>query len=355
MRLRFILVALLSLVGVFPTVAQTTPTPQTLDHILLVTNARARHVSFVDPAQGVIETIEVGAAPWGIALGTNDQAYVSTAEGIAVLDVRERKRLALVPYVSKIRADQFGEYQQGGMGIAASPNGAFVYVAVYLGNRDSVVEVLDTKSLQIVALVPVGVRPFDVVMSRDGKQVISIDHDSYSVTLIDAASLKPKRISVVPLGDGAFDKPHYAVVAADGKLWLPYQGRALVQFDPAQATFTTQPLTANTHQHGLAFTPDGRSLLIVGTVPAGSVDGAPSLTVFDTQTGRETILPLPRPHERVAVSPDGRQAYLTGGYLLNGGWDGLTIVDLQTRKMRELNVPDSPQDIVILNASAKTK
>jgi hypothetical protein len=49
----------------------------------------------------------------------------------------------------------------------------------------------------------------------------------------------------------------------------------------------------------------------------------------------------------VAVSPDGRWAYLTGGYLL-GGWDGLTIVDLQARTTRELPVPDRPQDIAVL-------
>ncbi|MEO8007799.1 MAG: proline--tRNA ligase, partial [Betaproteobacteria bacterium] len=43
----------------------------------------------------------------------------------------------------------------------------------------------------------------------------------------------------------------FRAVAADGKLWLPYQGRALVQFDPAMQTYHTVKLTGNSHQHGI--------------------------------------------------------------------------------------------------------
>ena len=51
----------------------------------------------------------------------------------------------------------------------------------------------------------------------------------------------------------------------------------------------------------------------------------------------------------VAVGPDGRYAYLTGGYTFaGGGWDGLTIVDLDRLTTRELPVPDRPLDIAIL-------
>jgi DNA-binding beta-propeller fold protein YncE len=313
-----------------------------------VTNGRSSNISFVDPDVGVIDTIEVGSAPWGIVLDQANRAYISTAEGIAVVDLIERKRIALVPYRARVQAGQFGEYRQGGMGIAISLDGHFVYVGVYTGSGDSQLEVMDTATQQITVVVGVGIRPFDVVMSRDGKHVISIDHDSYSVTLIDTASLEAQRVPLAPLGGGAFDKPHYAAVASNGKLWLPYQGRMLVQFDPDTLTFETTPLTANTHQHGVAFTPDRRSLLIVGTGAAGSATGGASLTIYDTQTQQEDIIPLTRKHEQIAVSPDGRWAYLSGGYLLPGGWDGLTIIDLQTHELRELPIPDSPQAIVVL-------
>ena len=110
-------------------------TAQTQSPTLIVTNAQARQISFVDPAQGVIAQVEVGAAPWGLALTPDDRLYVATAEGIAIVDVRERKRLALVPYRAAIGEPQFGEYRSGGMGNAASPDGRQDYVGVYLPDR----------------------------------------------------------------------------------------------------------------------------------------------------------------------------------------------------------------------------
>jgi DNA-binding beta-propeller fold protein YncE len=317
---------------------------------LLVTNSTARHVSFVDPASGVIARLEVGAAPWGLALAPGDRAYVATAEGVAIVDTARRERLALIPYQSEVGAPQFGEYRPGGMGIAAAPDGRQVYVGVYLADGSGRLEILDVERRAFVAGVPIGVRPFQVLVGRDGKQVYTVDHDDFTVTAIDPAARSARTLAVAPLGRAAFDKPHYAVLQADGRLLLPFQGRGLVALDSASGASTTIPLTANTHQHGVALSPDGRTLLIVGTGPAGSATGAASLSIVDLASASEEHLPLSRPHEQVAVSHDGRWAYLTGGYsFANGGWDGLTVVDLQQRTTRELPVPDRPLDIVVLD------
>src|SRR5262245_40874831 len=73
-----------------PAAAPGGPATET-DRLLLVTNSAGRHVSVVDPASGVVERIEVGAAPWGIALAPDGRGYVSTAEGLAVLDLAGRR------------------------------------------------------------------------------------------------------------------------------------------------------------------------------------------------------------------------------------------------------------------------
>jgi DNA-binding beta-propeller fold protein YncE len=333
-----------------PTVApeRGTPTPQTGEMLLLVTNFGARHISWVDPARGVVAQVEVGVAPWGLAVAADGRAYVSTAEGIAVVDTATRRRVALVPYLADVGPPGSGEYRAGGMGIALSPDGTRAYVGVNLPGGNGRLEVLDTAQLRMVGSATVGVRPFDVAVSRDGRIIYSIDHDSFSVTIVDAATLATRTVIIAPAGRDAFAKMHYGVIGPDDRLLLPIMGRALAQLAPS-GEFTTTPLSANTHQHGAALTPDGRRLLIVGTGPAGQATGGASLTILDLATGAERILPLARPHEKVAVSPDGRTAYLTGGYTLTGGgWDGITILDLETGTTREVAVPGLPLDVVIM-------
>jgi DNA-binding beta-propeller fold protein YncE len=314
----------------------------------LVTNFGSRHISWVDPARGVVAQVDVGAAPWGLVVAADGRAYVSTAEGIAVVDTVARRRVALVPYLADVGPPGSGEYRAGGMGIALSPDGGLVYVGVNLTGGDGRLEVLDTAQLRVVGSATVGIRPFDVAVSRDGRVVYSIDHDSFSVTIVDAATLATRTVTIAPVGRDAFAKMHYGVIGPDDRLVLPIMGRALVRLSPS-GDFTSTPLSANTHQHGVALASDGLRLLIVGTGPAGQATGGANLTILDLATGTERSLPLSRPHEKVAVSPDGRTAYLTGGYsFANGGWDGITVIDLETGATREIAVPGLPLDVTVV-------
>lgn len=327
----------------------TVPGPGPTIVTLLVSNAAGRNVSFIDPKRGVLAQVEVGAAPWGIALATDGRAFVTTAEGVAVVDTAARTRLALVPYTTDMGRPLFGEYRPGGMGIALSPDGHFAYVGMYLPDGTGRLEVLDTATLEFTGSAQTGYRPFQVVVSPDGREAYVLDHDTFTISAVDTANLNTRTIDIAPLGMGAFDKPHYAAQRPDGRLLMPVQGKVLIDLDPVDGKFITLPLTANTHQHGVALGPDGQTLLIVGTGAAGSATEGPSLSIINLATGAEKVVPLSRPHEWAAISPNGREAYLTGGYTFaNGGWDGLTVVDLQTLTMRELPVPDRPQDIVVL-------
>jgi YVTN family beta-propeller protein len=335
-----------------PTATQEpTAMPQPAAHMLIVTNSAGRAISIVDPQSGALTQIEVGAAPWGLALAPNQLAYVATAEGVAVVDIRRRERVALIAYQAAIGTPSFGEYRAGGMGIAVAPDGARVYVGVFLPDRSGQLEVIDTGKRAVVASVPIGVRPFQVLASPDGHMVYSIDHDTFTVTAIDTTTYKARTLPVEPLGNGgwgSWDKPHYAALRADGHLLLPVQGRVLVDLDPISGKSQALPLQSNTHQHGTVLTPDGRLLLIVGTGPAGDAQGPPRLSVVDLVTMAEDDIPLSRPHEQVAISPDGRLAYVTGGHTFgNQGWDGISVVDFQRHSVAELAVPDRPLDIAI--------
>ncbi|MEW2137931.1 hypothetical protein AB0892_15235 [Streptomyces sp. NPDC005409] len=327
----------------------TAPTP---DGLLLTADFGAGPVTFVDPRRGAVASVTVGRAPYGLAVGPDGRAWVATAEGVAVVDTRTRVRLALVPHRTDTGPVTDGEYRGGGMGVALSPDGAHAYVGVNVPGANGVLEVIDTARPQATAVVPVGRRPFDVDVSPDGAEVYVTGHDSFDVTVVAAGSLRTRRIQVAPYGTegglGSWLKPHYtAVRPSDGMLLLPFEGERLAVVDPRTGRTTVEPMTADTHQHGVTLTADGR-LLVVGTgaVEPGEGNG-PSLTVRSPD-GAERVYPLDGPHEDVAVSRDGRTAYVTGGHTRHGYWNGITVVDLDTGATRRLPAGARPLGVAVL-------
>ncbi|MFE5976362.1 YncE family protein [Streptomyces sp. NPDC056460] len=324
------------------------PAPGTL----LVADFGSDTVTFVDPARGATGSVVVGTAPYGLALGKDGRAWVATAEGVAVVDTATRRRLALVPYETDTGPVTTGEYRGGGMGIALAPDGRRVYVGVNVPGGNGSLEVIDTAALRVTDTVPVGRRPFDVDVSRDGAEVYATNHDSFDVTVVAAGTLEPRRVEVAPYGTegglGSWLKPHYtAVRPSDGKLLLPFEGERLAVVDPRTGRTTVEPMTADTHQHGAAVTADG-TLLVVGTGPIDpDEDEGPSLTVR-APGGAERVYPLEGPHEDVAVSEDGGTAYVTGGFTRDGYWDGLSVVDLDTGDVRRLAAGSRPLGVVVL-------
>lgn len=329
---------------------------------LLVADFGAGTVTFLDPERGAVGSVPVGRAPYGLVVGADGRAWVATAEGVAVVDTRTRTRQALIPYrTTGTGPVTDGEYRGGGMGIALSPDGAHAYAGVNVPGTTGVLEVIDTAKSEVTAVVPVGRRPFDVDVSRDGAEVYVTGHDSFDVTVVPVgpdgtggtgAPMRPRRIEVAPYGTegglGSWLKPHYAVVRpADGKLLLPFEGERLAVVDPQTGRTTVEQMTADTHQHGAAVTADGR-LLVVGTgaVEPGKGKG-PSLTVRSPD-GSERVYLLDGPHEDVAVSRDGRTAYVTGGYTRDGYWNGITVVDLDSGTSRRLAAGSRPLGIAVL-------
>ncbi|MFD6447932.1 hypothetical protein ACFWEJ_22710 [Promicromonospora sp. NPDC060204] len=336
----------------------TTPSP-TAPKLLLVTQADRDSVAVVDPGDrdgsAVVDEVTVGAAPWDVAVhAETGRAFVSTAQGVAVVDLAAGERTDLVGYAHRPARVAYGEYRPGGLGLAVSPDGGTVYVAVSTGDA-AFLEVVDVADGEVVGSVPVGRRPFDVLVSADGSEVYTIDHDGFTVTVVDTETLDARPIQVAPFGTegglASFEKPHYAVLDPDGDLLLPYQGRALARVDPDSGEVTTTGLAADTHQHGVARADDG-TLVIAGNGPFGNADSGASIEVV-SPTGDSTVLPTDRRHETVAIWQDADAAFgvLAGGYTQDGAWDGLTVLPLETAldgadESYEIRVPGRPQAVV---------
>ncbi|MFE1585174.1 YncE family protein [Streptomyces sp. NPDC058737] len=323
---------------------------------LLVTDFGSDTVTFVDPAgrgdAADLGSVRVGSAPYGIALGEDGTAWVATAEGVAAVDTRTRERTALVPYRTDTGPVTTGEYRGGGMGIALSPDGSHVYVGVNVPDGEGTLEVVDTGRREVTRVVPVGRRPFDVDVSRDGRHVYATNHDSFNVTVVDTGDWAARRIEVAPYGTegglGSWLKPHYtAVRPSDGALLLPFEGERLAVVDPGTGRVRVEEMTANTHQHGVTAGADG-TLYVVGTGPIDpSEDDGPSLTVR-TPDGDERVIPLDGPHETVTLSADGRTAYVSGGFTRDGYWNGLSVVDVGTGGVTRLPVGERPLAVAVL-------
>lgn len=295
-------------------------------------------LALIDPRMGVVARIATGAAPWGVAV-TRGYAYVSTARHVAVVDLKRRRLVARVAYRTRTGRPERGEYRSGGMGIAVSRDGRRVFVGVHpAGGGPGRLETLDTSSLRIVATAPIGERPFDVMVSRDGDSVFTVDHDSYSVTVVDTRTMATRTLPVSPLGSGAFDKLNYGALDRRGRLLLPINGEVLAILDPRTGAVKTRRMRSRVHQAGAVF--DRGRLITIGAEPLEG-DRGPNLSLYDLDHGRERVFLLKRPHEDLAVSRNGREAYLTGGYT-RGGWDGITVVDLARGSTREIRLAGQP-------------
>lgn len=324
--------------------------------LVLATDALSDELLWVDPANRenpVTGSVVVGQAPWDV-YATEGHAYVSTAEGVAVVDLEDRRRTAVIPYANAPGRLDYGEYRPGGTGIVASPDGRTVYVAVLRADGTSVLEKMDVAAGRTVDTVEVGLRPFDILLSADGSEVYTIDHDSFSVHVVDAGTFAARRIEVAPFGTtgglASWEKPHYGAIDDDGNLLLPYQGLALAVVDPQTGAVNVEDMTANSHQHGTALAEN--FLLVVGTGAFGNATGEPNLTLRDLRTGEEEVLPLTRLHENVVMwthPVSGQEfALLSGGYTRDGFWPGITVVNLETKEHHELAVPGRPQALAVV-------
>jgi YVTN family beta-propeller protein len=160
---------------------------------------------------------------------------------------------------------------------------------VYVGNfADNTVSVVDTADNKVVATVPVAAGPHGMAITADGRTVYVTGDASSSMSVIDTAA--DKVVKTIDVGK-----------------------------------------TPN----GVALTPDGKLLLV-------TVNGEDRLAFFDTGTqGLLGSVAVAKPHT-VAVSPDGKVAYVTSQA---PGSAALMVVDIAGRTLtRSILLDKTPRD-----------
>lgn len=227
-----------------------------------------------------------------------------------------------------------------------------------LSKQDHTLAIVDPVSLQVLARIPVGDDPHEVVVSADGKTAYVSNYGFgafHSLTPIDLVGQKP--LPAIDLG--ALRGPH-GLVFEQGKVWFTAEAaKAIGSYDPAAGRIDWIMGTGQDRTHMLYVFPDAKRILTTNvnsaTVtilektegrasgpPPGMPPGAggPPMEPPPTPPGGDwqlTVIPVGRGSEGFDVSPDGKEAWIANAH------DGtVSVIDIAAKKvvaMLDANVP----------------
>jgi YVTN family beta-propeller protein len=239
-----------------------------------------------------------------------------------------------------------------------------------LSKQDHTLAIIDPKTLKIVARIPVGDDPHEVVASADGKTAYVSNYGFgayHTLAVIDLVG--QKQMPFIDLG--ALRGPH-GLVFAQGKVWFTAEGaKAIGSYDPATGKIDWIMGTGQDRTHMLYVYPDGKRV-VISNVNSGTV------TIMERTEGRAggpppgmqsglspggppqggrpgageppgppppppggdwklTVIPVGHGSEGFDVSPDGKQAWVANAR------DGtVSVIDIATKTVvatLEANVP----------------
>ena len=238
------------------------------------------------------------------------------------------------------------------MGIAqtATAQSAPRRTLLALSKRNHTLAIVDPTTLQVMARLPVGPDPHEVIASSDGtKAYVSIYGFGryHALSVLDLVAQK----ALPDIDTGALTGPH-GLAFVGGKVWFTAEGaKAIARFDPATSTIDWIMGTGQNRTHMLYVTAGEKEIYTTnvssGTVsileevalpPMGPPPGTPSQPGAQAPTPppaasrrmdwSETVIPVGKGDEGFDVSPDGHELWTA-----NAQDGSLSIIDLASRKV----------------------
>src|SRR5436190_4219912 len=180
-------------------------------------------------------------------------------------------------------------------------------VLVALNKADASLAIIDPVSMKLIAKVPTGDGPHEVVLSSDGKTAFVANYGAQtpgnSISVIDVASAKEvRRFDVSPL-----QRPH-GLRFLGGKLYFTSEtNRIIARYDPAANKIDWLMGTGQNASHMIAVSADQKRFYT-------SNIGSDSITSFEFQAvppagSRITHVPVGKQPEAIDLSPDGKEVW----------------------------------------------
>lgn len=218
-----------------------------------------------------------------------------------------------------------------------------------LSKDDHTLAIVDPTTLHVMARVPVGPDPHEVIASTDGRLAyVSIYGFGryHALSVIDLVAQKARP----DIDTGALNGPH-GLAFAGGKLWFTAEGaKAIARYNPATSKIDWIMGTGQNRTHMIYVRPDQQQIYTTN-VSSGTVTfldhvalppmapppgmhppaGAPQ-PPQDAQLRRmdwnETVIPVGKGDEGFDISPDGKELWTANAQ------DGtLSIIDIALKKV----------------------
>lgn len=215
-----------------------------------------------------------------------------------------------------------------------------------LSKRDHTLAIVDPANLHVVARVPVGDDPHEVVGSTDGHTAYVSNYGFgafHTLAVVDLIGQHEE-----PLIDlGALRGPH-GLTFVQGKVWFTAEAaKAIGSYDPGSGKINWIMGTGQNRTHMIYVFPDAKKI-VTTNVNSATVTilehtegpaGVPPATSGQQGSPRrlpgppggdwnETVIPVGRGSEGFDVSPDGKQAWVA-----NAGDGTISVIDLAQKKV----------------------
>ena len=200
-----------------------------------------------------------------------------------------------------------------------------------LSKHDQTLAIVDGSSLQVVAKVPVGNDPHEVIASTDGATAYVSNYGSGAYNTLAVVDLVARKAG--PSIDlGALRGPH-GLTFVGGKAWFTAEAaKAIGRYDPATRSVDLIVGTGQDRTHMIDVSADGRQI-ITTNVSSGTVsiiEPASTRTRGDRTDWHQTVIRVGGGAEGFDVSPDRKEVWVANAQ------DGtISIIDLAGKKVTQ--------------------
>ncbi len=197
-----------------------------------------------------------------------------------------------------------------------------------LEKEDRMLAIVDPQTLKVVARVPAGNDPHEIVASADGKFAYISNYGAFSTPLhtlsvVDLVARKP--LPAVDLG--ALIAPH-GLAYVGGKVYFTAEGsKAIGRYDPASKQIDWVLGLGQNRTHMLVVGKD-ENQIFTSNVNSSTLSILTRDKRADASGWNQTVIPAGKEPEGFDVSPDGKQLWAA-----NSGDGTVSVIDIASRKV----------------------